>query len=284
MKEPKKLMVAVVSSQNRFCDIEGNLKRFEGFVRRAVRRGARLVCFPELALTSYTLYPSIVDFSQCVPGPATNALAEMAARYKVYLSVGMPEKEGAKHYITQVIVGPNGYLGKYRKHHPTTGEREAGFSAGTGFPVFAIDDFTLGINICFDGRHQDTIEAMKKRRVDVVHHPHGNELGLGKNAEEWTRGKMTYLVSRAIYARAYLLVNNSAGETKGPGGVMRFGSGAMAIDPLGQVVSRTVQGTQSEKMLVTALFKPLSAFIPSFEKLGRYGKADVVGKDEIRGE
>ena len=51
-----------------------------------------------------------------------------------------------------------------------------------------MDGFRLGILICFDGRHEDTLEVMKKAQVDVIHHPHGNTIGsLGREAEEWTR-------------------------------------------------------------------------------------------------
>ncbi len=46
---------------------------------------------------------------------------------------------------------------------------------------------------------------------------------------------------------------------------MRFGSGALAIDPLGQVVKRTVQTTRSEKMIVVDLERPLDRMIPDFE-------------------
>ena len=88
---------------------------------------------------------------------------------------------------------------------------------------------------------------------------------MGKDAEEWTRGKIVYFAPRAIYARAYILINNSAGDTKLPDGVSHFGSGALAIDPLGQVMDRTTQKDREEKMIVVTLKKPLSSLIPSFE-------------------
>ena len=258
------LKVAVVSSRSRFCDIEGNIRHFTGLARKAAARGARLICFPELALTSYTTDPAVLKVAQSLPGPLTEQLARIAADLDVYLSVGVAEKARSQYHVAQIVVGPEGYLGKYRKYHPTDSEQACGFAPGRSFPTFAIDGFKLGINICFDGRHPDTIEAMRRARVDLIHHPHGNYLGLGADAEEWTRGKMTYCVPRATHARAYILINNSAGDTPSPGGTASFGSGALVIDPLGQVVERTTRKSRTEKMILATLARP-KALVPEFE-------------------
>ena len=106
---------------------------------------------------------------------------------------------------------------------------------------------------------------MRKGKVDFIHHPHGNGLGLGADAEEWTRGKVVYFAPRAIQARAYILISNSAGDTRGPDSTMAYGSGALILDPLGQVVKRTTRKTRTEKMIVATLVKPLSELIPEYE-------------------
>lgn len=261
----KKLTAGVVSSHSRFCEVEANFNHFAAITRRMAGRGARLICFPELALTSYTTDRAVLDVAEPIPGPITDKLCDLASLHNVYLSVGMTEQDTDRYHITQIIVGPDGYLGKYRKHHPTGGELACGFSPGDGFPVFDIDGFRLGVNICFDGRHQDTIAAVRDARVDLIHHPHGNELSLGRDAEEWTRGKMVYFVPRAVQARAYILINNSAGDTQNPSEKLSYGSGAMMLDPLGQVVKRTKQHTRTEKTLVATITKPLSEHVPEFE-------------------
>jgi predicted amidohydrolase len=263
--EVKTLTVAVVSSHSEFCDVEANLKHFESLIEEATGKGARLVCFPELALMAYSTEKEILDVAEEIPGPSTERLEAIARSHDVYLSVGMAEKDGEKHHIAQAVIGPDGYIGKYRKYHPTGTEQNCGFSPGKDFPIFDIDGFRLGVNICADGRQEDTIQAMKEARVDMIHHPHGNYLSLGKDGEEWTRGKMVYFVPRATFSRAYILINNSAGNTKHPRGVNEYGSGALAIDPLGQVVDRTTQKDRKEKMIVVEIKRPLSALVPPFE-------------------
>ena len=259
------LKVAVVSSKSKHLDIAANLRHFETLIERAAGKGSRLVCFPELALTSYTKDPAIQDVAEKIPGPSTTALVRLARKHKVTISMGMAECAGSRRYIAQCLVGPEGYIGKYRKHFLAHGEGDAGFSPGKRIPVFDIDGVRVGISICFDGRHPELFEGFRKKRVDCILHPHGNVLGLGRDAEQWTRGKMAYLPGNAIRARAYVIANNSAGDTKHPNGTTRYGSGAIVIDPLGQVVKRTTRSTRSEKMIICDIVRPLSVHMTEFE-------------------
>jgi predicted amidohydrolase len=193
----------------------------------------------------------------------------------------MAERDGTTHHITQVLVGPAGHVGKYRKNHPTEAEEACGFAPSASFPTWTIDGFRLGILVCFDGRHADTIDAMKTAGVDIIHHPHGNTVGqLGREADEWTRSKTVYFVERAVKARAHMLINNSAGDTKQPYRTVRYSSGAMVIDALGQIVSRTTQRDRREKMIVATLRRP-DALIPPGE-LERLKKADEVFRRRFR--
>jgi predicted amidohydrolase len=251
------LTVAVISPRCVFGDVETNLNHFTELIEEAAAKRARLICFPELALTSYSTNAEVLKYSEEIPGPTTKKLEVITKRLDVYVSIGMAERDGDRHYIAQVLIGPQGYLEKYRKNHPTGSEQSCGFVPGQSFPVWEIAGFRFGILICADGRHPDTIQAMKQAHVDVIHHPHGNTVGnLGREAEEWTRSKMVYFVPRAVQARAYILVNNSAEDTSQPHATLQYSSGALIIDALGQVVSRTTQKDRKEKMIIATLKMP----------------------------
>jgi predicted amidohydrolase len=260
---PKSLTVAVVSSTSVFGDVSANLAHFEQLVGEAAAQGARLVCFPELSLVGYATHPDILKSAEPVPGPTSDRLAQIAERYNVFISAGMAERNGERHHITQILVGPEGYLGKYRKCFPVGVEQACGFAPGDAYPTWDIDGYRFGIVICADGRQEATILAMKTAGADVIHHPHGNYVGgLGHDAEEWTRSKLVYIGPRAVTARAHMLVNNSAGDMAEPNDTRQFGSGAIVIDSLGQVVKRTMQSDRSERMIVVALQHPLSVIPP----------------------
>jgi predicted amidohydrolase len=279
--DPSSLSVAVVSPRCVFGDVDANLAHFTELIEQARGKGARLVCFPELALVSYSTHKDVLEFAERIPGPTTKRLEAIAKRLDVYISVGMAERDGDQHHIAHVLVGPGGYLGKYRKFHPTGGEQACGFAAGESFPTWDVDGFRFGILICFDGRHQDTIEAMKKAHVDIIHHPHGNTIGsLGREAEEWTRSKAVYFVPRAVFARAYMLVNNSAEDTEQPHRTLLYGSGALVIDPLGQIVERTTQRDRAEKMIVVTIKRPETLIPPG--ELQRLKQTDPTFKERFK--
>ena len=85
---------------------------------------------------------------------------------------------------------------------------------------------------------------------------------------------------RAVFARAHIIINNSAEDTKQPRYTNRFSSGAVVIDPLGQVVGRTHTADRKEKMILTTLRKPVDLIPPG--ELQRLRNADSVFKDRFK--
>ena len=141
------LTVAVVSPRCVFGDVEANLHHFTELIEEATAKRARLICFPELALTSYSTHPDVLKSAEEIPGPTTKKLEAIAKRLNVYISVGMAERDGERHHIAQVLVGPQGYLGKYRKNRPTGGEQACGFALGQSFPTWEVDGFRLEFDL-----------------------------------------------------------------------------------------------------------------------------------------
>jgi predicted amidohydrolase len=260
--------VAAVSSACRIGDVEANLAQVEAWTERAVARGAQLIAFPELALCGYAYDPALKAVAESVPGPATRRLEELARRHQVTLSAGMLEREGDKLYNAQIVVGPEGYLGRYHKHYPTAKEAEVlATLPGQAYPTFEVEGIRFGINICADSRQLDTIEALAKQATRLVHNPHANFLSLGRNAEEWTRGKLVYYLERVLACRAHILINNLAGTAcDSTGTSYAFSGGAMILDPLGQVVARTTQEDNDPAMIVAALDTDLAHLVPPFER------------------
>ena len=62
-------------------------------------------------------------------------------------------------------------------------------------------------------------------------------------------------------------MNTMAGEvTDRFGKINQFSSGAIIIDPLGQVVARTMQNDNKEKMLIATIDTDLTKYIPRWER------------------
>ena len=117
--------VAVVTFEPRWGDKERNLNRIVGYIECAAARGANLVVLPETALTGYDVVAAPEGeacmhhrLAEPIPGPSTEAVAEVTHRLGVYAVFGLAERaEDGTVYNAAVACGPDGVLGRYRKMH-----------------------------------------------------------------------------------------------------------------------------------------------------------------------
>src|ERR1051325_9102450 len=93
-------------------ETQRNLATVAEWCEQAAAEKAELVVFPELVVHGHCA-PNTWEVAEPVPdGPSVRRLVELAHQYRITLSVGMAEKERDVVYNTQVLVGPNGYIGK----------------------------------------------------------------------------------------------------------------------------------------------------------------------------
>jgi predicted amidohydrolase len=168
---------------------ESVVERMVDLLDEAVGRGAELVAFPELALTTffprwYCEDPGEIDswFETEMPGPATKPLFDEARRRAVGFSLGYAElTPDGHHYNTQVLVGPDGReIAKYRKVHlPGHEEHESWrpfqhlerryFEPGPdGFGVWRAFGGIVGMMICNDRRWPETYRVMGLQGVELI--------------------------------------------------------------------------------------------------------------------
>jgi nitrilase len=162
--------VAVVQAAPVVFDRERTLKKVHVLAADAARQGARLVVFPEAFVSAY---PRGMDFgavvgsrtdrgreqfrrywgsSVDVPGPAVEALRKTAKACRIYLVIGVIERDRGTLYCTVLFFAPDGaYLGKHRKIMPTASERLVwGFGDGSTMPVFDTPLGKIGAVICWE--------------------------------------------------------------------------------------------------------------------------------------
>lgn len=130
-----------------------NVARSVALLEDAARKGAKLAVLPELCNTGYVFESrdEIRSLAEEIPdGPSTRAWMEAARRLDMHIVAGITEKSGDLFYNSAVIVGPSGYVGRYRKVH-LWGDEALYFTPGDlGFPVFDTPFGRIGCQICYD--------------------------------------------------------------------------------------------------------------------------------------
>jgi len=260
---------AAVSMNGRLGEPRQVLEAIAEYARQAAAQGARLVLFPELVVHGHCT-PSTWELAEEVPGgPSTSRLCEIAARHKIVLSAGLSEKERDIVYNTQVLIGPQGYLGKQRKIHMSRDE-VLFYKGGRELPVFDIGFCKLGTVICYDNSFPEPARILALRGAEVLLMPHAARHKTWDDTAESERAARgfaahyyrTMIPCRSRENACFSIVADQAGRA---GYVERYprespsqphhAGGAFVFDPRGEVAA----ATQSEKIVEEMIVADLDA-------------------------
>ena len=262
MKNKIKLALAQISSKRE--NKEENLQKIEKFTMKAKEQGADLVIFPELSLTGYVLHDQIYELAEVVPGPSTAKVEELAKKTGMYIIFGIPELSGktkATIFNTAVFVGPEGFIGKFRKMYlPTHSvfEEKRYFRPGYQTAVFNTPIGNIGLFICYDIFFPEVCRLIRLK---------GAELLVCISASPAVRrGYFEILTTaRALENTAFLAYVNLAGVEDG----LQFWGGSRLISPTGDLLAKAKY--DEEDLVICEVdysdMRPAETFIPMLRDL-----------------
>src|SRR5215813_6749978 len=236
----------------------GVVKRLLALLHEAKSRGAELVVFPELALT--TFFPrwwmedaAEIDafFETEMPGPDTTALFDEARRLGLGFSLGYAEKTPDGHrYNTSILVDAGGRIVlRYRKIHlPGHAEHEPWrpfqhlekryFEVGDlGWPVTRYNGAAVGMCICNDRRWPETYRVMGLQGVELIVLGYNTPSVNSQKAEEGPEKRMFHhrlMVQAGAYQNSTWVVAVAKGGAE-DGYTMIAGS--IVVNPDGEIVA-----------------------------------------------
>jgi nitrilase len=266
-----KLTAAVAQTASVLLDTPATVERTLALMAQAAAQGAQLIVFPEAYLGGYPKgadfhiylgartpqgraeYKLYFEAAVTVDGPEIALLAQAAAQHRMFVVLGIIERDGGTLYCTVVYLGPEGQvLGKHRKLMPTALERLV-WGFGDGSTLKAVDTpwGKLGAVICWENYMPALRLAMYQQRVTIYCAPTADD------RDTWA-STMTHI---ALEGRCFVLsacqhlrrtqfpdaqMHNALPEAA-DGVLMRGGS--LIIDPLGRKLAGPVF---NEDALLTA--------------------------------
>ena len=175
--------VAAVSINGYLGEPNRVLQAIDAWCVQAAGAKADLVLFPELVIHGHCT-PNTWELAEPVPeGPSSTKLVEIARRHDLVLCAGLSEKERDIVYNTQVLVGPQGYIGKQRKLHLSRDETFY-YKGGREIPVFDIGPCKIGIVICYDNQFPEISRVLALRDAEVILMPHAGRFKLWDDTPE----------------------------------------------------------------------------------------------------
>jgi predicted amidohydrolase len=163
--------IACVQMDVEIGNVEANRRKVTERIREAAGLGARLVIFPECALTGYCFesLEEVAPFSEPVDGPSANAIAEACRETGAHAVVGFIERDAPGFYNAAMIVGPNGLLNSYRKVHlPFLGIDRFLTPGDRPFAIVDLPFGKVGVNICYDASFPEAARTLKLLGAELI--------------------------------------------------------------------------------------------------------------------
>ncbi|HSN41326.1 MAG TPA: nitrilase-related carbon-nitrogen hydrolase [Burkholderiales bacterium] len=291
----KKPRVAVVQAAPVTFDTERTLAKIERLSAEAAAKGAQLALFPEAFIGGY---PRELSFGAAVgsrtpegrdqyrlywesaidvPGPATRRLAGIAGDNKIYLIIGVIERDGGTLYCTVLFFSPEGaYLGKHRKLMPTGSERLIwGFGDGSTMPVYDTPLGKVGAVICWENYMPLMRAAHYAKGVQIYCAPtaDGRDTWLATMRHIAVEGRCFVLSCNQFARRSDYPANYASDAGGDPDRVMSRG-GSCIISPLGEILAGP--NFESEAILLADLdMNQIAQGKFDFDAVGHYARPDV---------
>ncbi len=230
------IRIATVVCRCPVGEVAHNLNRTRHWALEARKRGAALVCFPEMNLTGYSNREAIAQHAISVQGPEIESLVRLAADQHMVLLVGFAEKtNGGRLYASHMVITPTGRTGIYRKLHLAPPEVDQ-FSPGKALPVFHWAGIRFGIQLCYDAHFPEIATRMAEADADVIFIPHASPRG---QAADKHQSWMRHLPARAFDNGLYVVACNQIGDN---GNGLAFPGNAVVFSPSGEIIQTRLTG------------------------------------------
>lgn len=174
--------------------LERNIEEFCRCIRKSAGdHGARLIVFPEFALTGYSPgdYASWVAGGIAFPGPVSDRIAETARAENAYVVVQAAETHPAfpdRYFLSAAIITPAGEIGMVHRKNLTHSLRTSPveihdrfvgvFGSDALMPVLKTPIGTLGIAIAAEVHYPEAVRALAFKGAEIVLNPIANAQGV----------------------------------------------------------------------------------------------------------
>ena len=231
-------------------DLKKNIQNATNKIKIAAKKGAKVICLPELFLTKYFCQVENhknFNLAEKIPGPKSHLFSLLAKELKIILIISLFEKKtsGLYHNSSIVINEKGKILGKYRKMHiPDDPQFYEKFYFTTGdlcFKSFKTSKGNLGTLICWDQWFPEAARLTALKGAEIIFYPtaigwHPKEKKkFGKSQlNSWLSIQRSHAIANGVYVAAI----NRVGTEKQGNKKIEFWGNSVMFDPSGNIVKK----------------------------------------------
>jgi len=260
MSKTEKTRIALIQMK---CgrDPEKNFARAIDFIRDAAKKGAAIVCLPELFRSQYfcqTEEHKNFELAEEIPGRSTSTLAELAGELGVAIIASLFEKRraGVYHNTAAIIDADGTFLGKYRKMHipddPLYHEKFYFTPGDLGFQAWETKCGKIGVCVCWDQWYPEAARLTALRGAEIIFYPTAigwhpsekKEFGAAQHSA-WETIQRSHAIANGCYIAA---ANRVGHEAPAGGDGIEFWGQSFICGPDGEIIAK---GSVDQEEIVT---------------------------------
>ena len=241
-------------------DPDENLNRALEQIGAAAKRGAQVVCLPELFRTEYFCQredSSLFDLAEPVPGPTTEKISEAARQLGVAVITSVFERRapGIYHNTAAMIDADGKLAGIYRKMHipddPLYYEKYYFTPGDLGYKAFDTSFGRVGALVCWDQWYPEGARLTALQGAHVLFYPTAIGWHPAEKAQygvlqhdAWRTIQRSHAIANGVYVAVVNRVGHETGEIRGhpvpkqnQSAGLEFWGASFLCDPFGKVLA-----------------------------------------------
>ena len=244
-------------------NLDKNINNAISKIKVASKRGAKIVCVPELFLSQYFCQSEKhhnFKLAEKIPSETTKIFSKTAKQFAVILILSLFEKKiSGMYHNTIIIINEKGkIINKYRKMHipddPGYYEKFYFTPGDIGFQSIKTKYCNIGSLICWDQWFPEAARITTLKGADIIFYPtaigwHPKEKKkFGKDQlDSWITIQRSHSIANGVYIAA---INRVGVERKGKARIEFWGNSFIS-DPSGKVISKL--GSKKEGVIIAEI-------------------------------
>jgi N-carbamoylputrescine amidase len=246
-----------------------NLACAKEMIREAAKKGASIVCLPELFLTQYFCQredAALFDLAEPIPGPTTNELAPLARELNIVLIASLFEKRarGLYHNTAAMIDSDGSLKAIYRKMHipddPLYYEKFYFTPGDLGFKAVDTSVGRIGTLVCWDQWYPEGARITALQGAEILFYPTAigwhpaekQQYGVAQH-DAWRTIQRAHAIANGVFVCVANRVGHEDGNIRGnkakEGLGLEFWGASFVADPFGRIL---VEGSHDKEEVLIA--------------------------------
>jgi N-carbamoylputrescine amidase len=229
-----------------------NLSKAKSFVEKAAKKGAQVICLPEMFKSLYFCQKEEHDYfrlAEPMLGESVKTFQKISKKYKVVTIVPIFEKRAAGIYHNSLaVIDTNGKVaGTYRKMHipddPAYYEKFYFTPGDLGFKSFKTKYGNLGTLICWDQWYPEAARLTALQGAEILFyptaigwHPSEKEKYGAKQRESWITVQRGHAIANGIYVASVNRVGHEKLDRESDR--IEFWGASFICDPQGEIIAQ----------------------------------------------